>query len=344
MNMVYNIAINTDDNYIQHAMAMLCSVFENNKYPIDVHVLVSRLSDKNIAQLSNLSKRYNNNCFFYTVDETNLQNVQFRTKRPLSKAAYYRLLLSTTLKDINKVLYLDCDMIVLSDISELFSLNIDNYPLAACIDNFPYSNQHRMQLNMDVAERTFCSGIMMVNLDYWRRNNSEKYLLDYANTFRQEVHLHDQDVLNYVFKGKWLQIPPKWNRTACSRRHRYLETFKDFDYIEYSYFPKIIHYASPGIKPWYIGPSPHKKQYVKYLNKSGFAPIRYERHGFSTLVNCTSAYFSMLISSYLWPYIPNLIKIIIKDIYSLVHIIYLLIFKKGTGVKEYLLLKDIKSN
>lgn len=340
--MNFNITINTDDNYIQHAMAMLCSVFENNKkHTINVHVLMSSLSETNIAHLSSLSKRYNNNCFFYKVDETRLEHVQFRNKRPLSKAAYYRLLLASTLSHLDKVLYLDCDMIVLSDISELFTINLDDYPLAACIDNFPYTNQHRLQLNMDVDERTFCSGIMLVNLHFWRFHDSEKQLLEYANIYRKEVHLHDQDILNFVFKGQWFQIPPKWNRTACSRHQRRLEAFKSFDYMEYTYSPKIIHYASPGIKPWYAGPSPYKSIYAKYLNMSDYTPIKYENHGFKIYINCVIAYITSIVSSYIWPYVPNLIKLLIRDIYSLVYITYILIFKKGKGLKEYLLLKDL---
>lgn len=84
-------------------------------------------------------------------------------------AAYYRLLLSSVLpQNLDKVLYLDCDMIVMRDIQEIFKIEIDNYALAATIDKFPYTEKHRLQLHMEVGERTFCSGIMLVNLKYWR--------------------------------------------------------------------------------------------------------------------------------------------------------------------------------
>ena len=157
-DMEFNVVINIDDNYVQHCMAMLCSLFENNKkHYIHVHVLTAKLSKENTTVLNNLAEKYDNKIHVYKVDESPLEGVQFRKERPLSKAAYYRLLLASILPvNINKILYLDCDMIVLGDVSELFDLEIDNYALAATLDTFPYSSLHRRQLhlsmNADVLE------------------------------------------------------------------------------------------------------------------------------------------------------------------------------------------------
>lgn len=278
-----DIIINTDDNYIQHCMAMLCSLYENNKsHTITLHVLKHKLSDICISQIKNLTSKYHNSCIFYTVDENKLEGVQFRNKRPLSKAAYYRLLLSTVLPpNINKALYLDCDIIVLKDLSEVFELELDNYALAATLDNFPYTNQHRLQLHMEADERTFCSGIMLVNLKYWRDNNCEQKLLEYAKRYRKEVHLHDQDVLNYLFKKKCFLLPPKWNRVAYSHLCTKNAQYRKFDYIEYRKFPMLIHYADPFLKPWLNINTPFKGVYEKYLKLSDYSNIKYLNVSFS---------------------------------------------------------------
>lgn len=270
--MKFNVVINTDDKYLQHAMAMLCSLFENNKkHDIDVHVLMKALSDKSQAYINDLSKHYGNDVFFYNVDEEILEGVQFRKKRPLSMAAYYRLLLSSILPDhVDKVLYLDCDMIVMRDIQEIFMIELDGYALAATLDDFPYSQQHRLQLHMEVGERTFCSGIMLVNLDYWRKNNVEPYLLEYAKRHREVVYLHDQDVLNYYFKKKWFLLPPKWNHRVGNLRAINTPIYKKFDRIDYAVSPMIYHYAAFKIKPWYNVPTPEKGLYIRYLKLSGF--------------------------------------------------------------------------
>lgn len=270
--MKLNVTINTDDKYIQHAMVMLCSLFENNKkHSITVHVLQKCLSKKSHSMLVDLTKKYENIIYFYDVDETPLQGVQFRSNRPLSMAAYYRLLLSSVLPNsIDSVLYLDCDMIVVSDISSIFNIEMDKYPLAASLDNSPYTSHHREQLQLEVGEKTFCSGLMMVNLKYWRDNNCEIGLLEYAKRHRDIVYLHDQDVLNYYFKKKWFALPPKWNRNAYDLKVPNYPGYKKFDFYEYLYSPKIIHFADSFLKPWNKGFSDYKYLYKKYLKLSGF--------------------------------------------------------------------------
>lgn len=280
--MNFNIVINTDDNYIQHAMAMLCSLYENNReHEITVHVLQKELSNKSRTCISTLAERYNNNVLYYNVNEEQLAGVQFRKNRPLSMAAYYRLLLASILPlNIDKVLYLDCDIIVVRDIEEIFRIEIDDYALAASLDHFPYSQQHRLQLHMEVGERTFCSGIMLVNLKYWREHSIEKGLLEYAKRHREEVWLHDQDVLNYYFKKKWFLLPPKWNRTADTLSPIPCEFYKQFDKEDYRYNPMLYHYASLGIKPWLNAPIPCKEYYIKYLKLSGFKDIVFKKVSF----------------------------------------------------------------
>lgn len=287
--MKLNIVINTDDKYLQHAMAMLCSLYENNRYhQIILHVLCKNLSDTAKNQINALSAKYDNQVLYYSVDEGKLLGVQFRKNRPLSMAAYYRLLLSSVLpQELEKVLYLDCDMIVLRDIQEIFGIELDGYALAATLDTFPYSQQHRLQLHMEVGERVFCSGIMMVNLKYWREHNVEPGLLEYAKRHREEVYLHDQDVLNYYFKKKWFLLPPKWNHTAGTLRCACHPEYMKFDRLEYAQAPMIYHYASVGIKPWYAVPTPEKDLYVYYLNMSGFQNAHFDEKPLGTRVRLT---------------------------------------------------------
>ncbi len=276
--MGFDVTINTDDNYIQHSMAMLCSLYENNKnFHINVHVLHGGLTDKSRNYLTELSERYGNSAFFYLVDDAPLQGVQFRKNRPLSMAAYYRLLLSSVLpSNIDKVLYLDCDIIVLRDLHEIFDIELDEYALAASIDHFPYDARHRKQLHMEADERTFCSGVMLVNLKYWRDNNVEQGLLEYAKRHRDVVYLHDQDVLNYFFKKKWFLLSPKWNCVAYSVSAIKYPFFRSFDFEEYLNEPMLYHYAAVGQKPWYDMNMPNKKYYIHYLELSGYKEIKFK--------------------------------------------------------------------
>lgn len=321
--MVYNITCNTDDNYIQHCMAMLCSLFENNKDKhFHVYILTSSLSSENIESLDLLFDKYKQEMFFPKINEALLDGVQFRKNRPLSKAAYYRLLLSSVL-NIDKVLYLDCDMIILGDINELYNVDLTNYSLAACIDPMPFNNEHRMQLNLSVGAKTFCSGIMLLNLQYWRENASESKLVSFAKKKRIPVYLHDQDVLNHVFQNTWFVLPPKWNRTPMARGI-YDVKYKYYDYYENYNKPMVYHYCS-GIKPWENVFSLKRQFYVKYLYMSGYNKIKFTKVSVKKRLyvysQCCIVYYLNNIS----PYMPKLIELLFNDIIRILRFIFLLL-------------------
>lgn len=340
MKKEFNVVINTDDNYIQHCMAMLQSLYvNNNMHTIILHVLENRLNPVNVSFIQNITKRFNNQVYFYNVNEAPLDGVQFRNSRPLSKAAYYRLLLSSVLPDnVHIVLYLDCDMIIMDDVSELFNIDISEFALAATLDDFPYTNQHRMQLQMDMMTRTFCSGMMLVNLDYWRIHNSEEALLHYATKIkRKEVHLHDQDVLNYVFKGSWFMLPPKWNKNAGQTKPLSNYWYKKFDIDEYLKSPKIIHYAAVGKKPWYNAVQPERMYYVKHLEDSGYSPIIYQEVSFHKKIELLRECIEYFFNKNIIRFIPNIIIILFFDLLDLIKLPVRLY--KRTGVYKTLNIK-----
>ena len=270
--MNYHICCCTDDNYAQPCAAMLCSLLENNKLVANkfiVHILISDLSTDNRNVLKSLLMRYDSKCEFHNVDSQKLIGVQFRKFRPLTEAAYYRILLSSVLStSINKVLYLDCDLIVLGDITELFDIELENYPLAAVEEPVEISDAHRRQLSIPYGESYFNSGVLLINLNYWREHNCELSLLEFSKRPRN-VYCHDQDALNYVFKGIWYKLPPKYNKSNIATLDN-INFFNLIDLYEYSKHPVIIHYIDEP-KPWQnIWLTRNKKLYYRYLQLSQY--------------------------------------------------------------------------
>ncbi len=338
---MFHITCNTDDNYSQHCMAMLCSLFENNREEsFIIHVLCNSLSSYNKDSLIKLTESYKQKIIFHVVDESLLEGVQFRINRPLTKAAYYRILLSSTLKDIEKVLYLDCDMIILGKVRELFELEIKNYALAAVIDNMPYDNCHQMQLSLPINAHCFCSGIMLINLDYWRLHKIEPQLLDFAKRKRNPLYLHDQDVLNYVLANQWFMLPPKWNVNPTDIK--YSSYFRIYHYKEMIFSPKVIHYCSGISKPWYKAPCPGSNYYKYYLKLSKYDYVHFQKLPFKQYFKCAYSYFRIYLISRVLPLTPRVIALVIYDIYNIILLfIYILgwIFlsknKFTTKLKEY---------
>ena len=277
MNM-YHIGCSTDDNYIHHCLVMLCSLLENNKdLNLFIHLMYENISHENELLIKQLVRRYNTPIEFHKINGDKLDGVKFREKRPLTKAAYYRLLLSSVLKDVDRILYLDVDMVVLKSIKPLFDLNLDNYALAAVEDVIPCSENHRMSLSISYADKYFCSALMLINLEYWRDNNCEEELLKFAKKDRI-VYCHDQDVLNFLFKRKWFELSPKWNKFNMVYFPK--NKFRSWmDLLEYENNPCVVHFSAynPLKKCLFIR---YEKEYMYYLKLSGYQFSAYNKGAF----------------------------------------------------------------
>lgn len=318
INTIYHVTCNIDNSYVQHCMAMLCSLFDNNKrYTFIVHILGRNISEFNKEELNRLTNAYENLLLFHDVNEHCLDGVSFRTKNPLSKSAYYRLLLSSILTDVDIVLYLDSDMIVLGDVKDLFDLDISNYALAACLDPMPFNDLHRRQLNLPVNAQCFCSGMMLVNLRYWREHGSEHELLSYARKKRTPVFLHDQDVLNFVFKKSWYMLPPKWNRPSFASNLKW-ECYKSFDYVDFYKHPCIIHYNNQTAKPWYNTLSPLRHYYLDYLKKSNYKQTKFVHVNLFTRLSIWRGSLSCFYSEHIVPILPIILVYLIDDLKFLI--------------------------
>jgi lipopolysaccharide biosynthesis glycosyltransferase len=325
--MKLDIVVSTDDNYVQHLMGMLCSLYEHNKnHHIVLHMLRNgSLLQKNEDFLRGITEKYGHKIKFYNVDETPLQGVQFRKKRPLTMAAYYRLLLPDILPNLDKVLYLDCDMDVMGDVSELFVLELDDFALAACLDDMPHTNQHRLQLQMEVGERTFNTGMMMCNLKYWRENGCVPKLIEYAKRPKKEILLHDQDVFNYLFKKHWFLLPPKWNR--LSHRSQCISYFgyQQFDRDEYLHHPMIVHHF---IKPWFDVYKPGRNLYLKYVKMSGYEPIVLKHVTPNVRIKVWGTDFLYFFKRYINPYVPNIVYLFFSDLKFIAKFVLNLLIKR----------------
>ena len=260
----------TDDNYAPYCGCMIISLLQNGKChnPV-IHILTDNLSIDNKKKIVDIVQDNGGTICWHIVDDNKLVNAKFRKKNPLSRAAYFRILLPSILdQNINVVLYLDCDLIIKSDISYLFSIDIRNYALAAVSDLIeePRSDEHRFQFPLSYNEFYFNSGVMLINLHYWRNNNSESQLIEFSERERT-VFFHDQDALNYVFKSKWLMLPPDTCYfNGCL--YEQINFKRKRDYINYNKNPKIIHFAS-NEKPWHNIPYyPNRSVFMEYFKKT----------------------------------------------------------------------------
>ena len=154
----------------------------------------------------------------------------------LSYAAFFRYFIPQFVTE-EKALYLDADIIVRDSIEELFSEDFDGFPIAAVED--------------DLAKNTFNSGVMLIDVEYWRREGITEKLLQLTNEFHESSY-GDQGILNRLFQNNWKKLPQKYNfmvgMDTVARIYGIDSWYTESIKVENE--AKIIHYT--GRKPWHL--------------------------------------------------------------------------------------------
>jgi lipopolysaccharide biosynthesis glycosyltransferase len=201
----------------------------------------------------------------------------------LNKSAYYRLMFARILpNEVNKLIYLDSDLVVLGDLNKLWEIEIaDNYVMAAqdCgipLVSSPYGIKKHKELNIPSDQRYFNSGVLVMNIAKWRSEDIDVKLFQYLEKYREDVQHHDQEAMNAVFAGKWGEISPQWNQTPLLFGYSSWEEspYQELDYANAINNPYIVHFAS-NAKPWNsFEKHPFRDLFFDYLDMTAWSGWR----------------------------------------------------------------------
>ncbi|MBF0594730.1 MAG: glycosyltransferase family 8 protein [Candidatus Omnitrophica bacterium] len=226
---------------------------------------------------------------FLTLDETFLRRLM--VSHHISTRAYYRLLLPAVLPpDVMKVIYLDADLILNADIAGLWDLDLKGQALLAAQEQGEHFYQvsslygllNYRELGLKPEQKYFNSGVLVIDLDQWRRDDLPAAFLKYAEANRQHIRWHDQDILNAVLARRWGELDPRWNM----QQHILLNSswdqgpVKDKEaYDRLICQPYIIHFST-AVKPWHFdNTNPFKDRFFQYLDTTAWKGWR--PNGFS---------------------------------------------------------------
>lgn len=270
--MKINILCTPDNNYVPYCGIMLTSLFENNKgVDFEVYIMCERLDDNNIADFKRLAKLYHVQIKILTVNKELFKKCPVRPGDHISIAAYFRLIAPEMLpKHINKVLYIDCDIIVNASIEEFYAFNIDKNAFGAVIDEAFFNNEKYERLCYDKRYSHINSGVLLLNLDYWRENKIADKCLEYISKYPERVKFHDQDTLNAVLHKEMKLLPIKYNLQTGFLFTDYTRYYENDmpEILEATKSPVIIHFTGVS-KPWFIGSRhPYRKRFMHYKNIS----------------------------------------------------------------------------
>ncbi|MBT8038742.1 MAG: glycosyltransferase family 8 protein [Gammaproteobacteria bacterium] len=159
--------------------------------------------------------------------------------------------------DVTRFIYVDGDLLVLDDISTLWSTDLNGAILAAVQDlavphvSSPMGLKHFSALGFDASDRYFNAGVYVADVEAWRDARisaaADRYVAEYSDA----INLLDQDVLNAIIKGRWKPLDYRWNLVSGPAGRDFCLTEElDTAQLERAVAdPGIVHFAGL-LKPW----------------------------------------------------------------------------------------------
>lgn len=269
-----NICLSTDKNYIKPLACTIASILKNADIETDLHIFIleSDLSDEDKNKILSLKKIKHCEISFIKINAEKFSNIpNFRESLSyISKTAFFRFLIPDLLKDTDKTIYLDSDVIVLRDLKDLFIQDVEQHYIAAVEDMPHYYNSSKYNM-LKAFDFYINSGVLLMNLKLWRKEHLSSKLFNIIEENLKDFIYFDQDALNVVCKNKIksldfsYNIPTDFLKTGLLLNHP-----KKQEIIENLKRIKIIHYTTAR-KPWnYFGYIPLRKYYLYYEKMTPF--------------------------------------------------------------------------
>lgn len=225
-----------DGNYSKFTGTAMLSIFSNTTAAVTAHILHDNtLTQDNRDKFVYVAGLYGQRLNFYNVEKICAEKLSemirlipaVKTAR-VSVGAFFRLLIPQILPtNIDKLIYLDSDMLVNLNIVELWRTNLDDKPLAAVREmeanayNYKTADAtEKYLLNEGIVkyEDYFNSGVLVMNLEYLRKSEA---LIMSGIKWRGEhtqCNCFDQDILNYLFAKDYVRLPVKFDCFICNER------------------------------------------------------------------------------------------------------------------------------
>ena len=261
MNNTIPVFFASNDKYVPYLDVAILSIVENsskeNNY--EIIVLKTDISEENQNKLLKHS-RDNISIKFYDVNAI-LEPIkkQLPDMFYYTLAAYYRLFIETAFPQYDKAIYLDCDLVLMTDIAELFKEDLGDNLVAAVFeqntDRDPRFTNYVKDIIGIPPKTYFNSGVMLMNLKEFRNFKVQERFLNMLTTYNFDCLAPDQEYLNTICHGRVKYLPTGWNK----------HSFPEPPEGEL----KICHYALAN-KPWHYADTINGEHFWNYAKKSQF--------------------------------------------------------------------------
>ena len=246
-----NILVTLNSDYIVPLKVMLKSLFLNNPgEKFTVYLIHSNITAEELDDLDKYIRLHGQELNVITIDD------HYFTNAPIlfhyTKEMYYRLLAHKFLPaDMDRILYLDPDILVINKIDKLYNTEIKGYLYAAAYHDFiSVKELNRLRLTPYDIDAYYNSGILLMNLELHRKYVDENEIFDFVAKNRAKLIMPDQDILNALYSKKIKSLDEKYYNYDA----RYYSYYKilssgkwDLDYVIRN--TVILHFCGKK-KPW----------------------------------------------------------------------------------------------
>ena len=265
------LVLGADDNYALPMAVTLYSALTNLAagWSVDLYLIDGGIEPVNKNRIERIARESAPSVTLHwkTVDASLLTPLPQTTGKVVNAAAYLRLFIPQLLREqYKRVIYLDCDLIIRSSLSDLWNIPFDGDAILAVQDYWiPYVSsdlgiEKHHELGIPPNSKYFNTGVLVINLPYWREQKVRKQVFNYLVVYKDYRNFNDQEGLNVVLSSKWKSLALSWNvphiadstawrsRLALMNDTPLKEAIKRAT-LKLPEHAHIIHYASAS-KPW----------------------------------------------------------------------------------------------
>lgn len=254
----------TDDNYIPFLTIAIQSIKENSSR--NFKYLIKVLCNKDNVTSQNMEKVYKLEDENYDIEFVDISkkqaeiNNKLHTRDYYSKATYYRIYIPELFPQFDKAIYLDCDIVVIGDISELYKKELGDHLIGAIPDgSIPCIKEFQdyviNSIGVETYDKYVNAGILLMNTKKLREICFEDLFVSALTVATFDV-AQDQDYINTICKNHILFIGEEWDKMPIA------ETIPEKDI-------KLIHY-NLNFKPWLVDNVMYENYFWKYAKQTEF--------------------------------------------------------------------------
>ncbi len=261
----------TDENYAAPCGVTMKSLLQNTSAPSAVHFAIfgRDLRGNTEAKLREIVQGYGATAEIRSTEAERFEELPVIEVGSLD--TFTRLYAPGEFPSYERVLYIDCDVLVERDIGELFSVDL-NGTIAAAVPHgpTPFVSQFKEQHGVSADVPVFNAGVLAIDPQKWAAQNVARRAVEWIDTQDEDnLFFPDQDAINVLLEGQIKPLDPKWNLEARYHREEWMG-LSDW-WSQHDGKDVIVHYTGPH-KPWkqwaYV---PRQWAYRSYLEDTPFA-------------------------------------------------------------------------